>query len=521
MAFSWKRARRAGKLRQIRDVRKDLLRMGRYAPAPINNTAAPARFCPHDWTTLWGAAALGYTKIVKRFLETGATVNLRDEWGRTPLWWAVDERRFEIAERLLAFGANPDLVDEKGSGPLHLAIRRGDGALVELLLRHGATPEGQAIEDRPTPLMWAVRRGDVALCGQLLRAGASTATRDRWGHTAIFYVRPGTANHVLPLLLEVGASPKERAGDHDTVLHRALRVGDERLWKALVPGDDLPDFLTLRGRADDTLLHAACEGGSAKLVAALLDGGSLLNGRNAFGHTPLLVALTAEHLRITTLLTQAGARVGFLEAIAMGDATRAAEQWPRPGTLLDAPIAGQETPLMGTIARGRAELAELLLNGGASPNAGTYTLGTPLDVAVLTDQPELARLLLARGADPKQMRHVKSEELRELLGELPDLLPIAQTRLEHARVDTAALYEAAVMGDDALRFLLLCGADIDTRDENQETALIHAARDGDVPAVQRLLAFGASPEGARAVATTRLGVLALLPLADDYTKGAP
>ncbi len=486
--------------------------MGRYAPAPISNTAAPARFCPHDWTTLWGAAALGYAKIVRHFLETGAAVNQRDEWGRTPLWWAVDEQRFEIAERLLAFGADPDQRDERGLGPLHLAIRRGDHELVELLLQHGAKAEGEAEGDKPTPLMWAVRQGDLQLCDTLLRSGASVTTRDRWGHSAIFYVRSATAGAVLPLLLEAGASPIERAGDGDTALHRALRAGDERLWKALVSGDDFPSFLNLRGRADDTLLHAAAEGGNAGLVARLIDASSPLSPRNVFGHTPLLVALTAENLRISTLLTQSGASVGFLEAIAMGDAERASTLWPRPGTLLDAPVAGQETPLMGAIARGRADLVERLLGVGASPNAGAHTLGTPLDVAVLTDQPELARLLLARGADPKLLRHVTSAELRELLGEIPDALPLQATRLEHARADTMALYEAAVAGDDALRFLLLCGADLDRRDSQGETALLHAARDGDAPAVQRLLTFGADPTGAYTVARTagRIAVLALL-----------
>lgn len=495
--------------------------MGRYAPAPIQNTAAPARFCPHDWTTLWGAAALGYARIVKRFLENHAPLNARDPWGRTALWWAVDERRGEIAERLLAHGADPDCRDERGIGPLHLAIRRGDLALVAMLLSHGALPDGEGESDRPTPLMWAVRQGDADLTERLLRAGASVRARDRWGHTPIFYVQGRSASYTLPLLLEAGAQPTERAGDHDTVLHRALRAGDERLWRALVPADDRSDFLGLRGRADDTLLHAAAEGGNPKLVAGLLDEGSLLNGRNAFGHTPLLIALTAENLRITTLLTQAGATVGFLEAIAMGDAERTAELWPRPGTLLDAPISGQETPLMGAIARGRAELVERLLAVGASPNAGTAVLGTPLDVAVLTDQPGLARLLLARGADPSLLRHVSSEELHTLLGEVPDALPLQQARLEHTRADTVALYEAAVQSDEALRFLLLCGADLDLRDENGASALVLAAKDGDIPAVQRLLTFGADPRGARAAAQTagRVAVLSLLAFED--LQGGP
>lgn len=512
MAFSWRRARRAGKLQRFRDVREDLLRMGRYAPAPITNTAAPARFCPHHWNTLWGAAALGYARIVKHWIESGQPLDGRDEQGRTALWWAVDERQLVIAERLLASGAHPDRTDERGEGPLHRAVRRGSLELTTLLLQHGAQPEGELSNDRPTPLMLAVQRGDDRLCERLLRAGARTTTTDRWGHTALFFVQGPTARTTLPLLLEHGAHVTERAADHDTPLHRALRAGDERLWRELVPQEDLPELLTLRGRYDDTLLHAAAEGGNPSLVALLLDADARLNARNAFGHTPLLLALTAESLRVTTLLTKAGATVGFLEAIAMGDTERALALWPSAGTVLDAPISGQETPLMGAVARGRRELAERLLAVGASPNAGTAALGTPLDVAVLTDQPELARLLLARGALPSLLRHVTSVELRTLLGEEPEPLPLRTERLEQTRLTTEAVYEAAVAGDDALRFLLLCGGELDRCDATGQSAIVHAARDGDLPAVQRLLTFGADPDGALEAARTagRGAVVALL-----------
>lgn len=516
MAFSWRRAHRLHKLTRHRDVREDLLRLGRYAPAPIQNTAPPARFCPHDWTTLWGAAALGFKKIVRHQLEQGTQVNARDAWGRTPLWWAVDECRHEIAELLLAWAANPDTRDEQGLGPLHVATIRGDLELVELLLSHGALPDGETHGDRPTPLMWAVRLGDAEILPVLLQAGARIDTRDRWGHTPLFYVRGRSANATLPLLLSAGASLTERASDGDTPLHRALRSGDLRLWKALAPADDLPTLLRLRGRADDTLLHAAAEGGNALLVERLLVQGAALAERNAFGHTPLLVALTSEHLPVATVLTHHEAPVTFLEAIAMGDAARATALAPPPtGTLLDAPVSGQETPLMGAVARGRADLVELLLGCGASPNAGTRLLGTPLDIAVFSDQPELVRLLLARGADPRLMRHVSQDELRELLGETVEEEPLPATeRLEGQRLRTEAVYEAAVSGDDALRFLVLCGGNLDVRNAHGETALVCAARDGDAPAVQRLLTFGADTAGAREAATGRTAVLALLEAAE-------
>jgi uncharacterized protein len=58
------------------------------------------------------------------------------------------------------------------------------------------------------------------------------------------------------------------------------------------------------------------------------------------------------------------------------------------------------TPLHAAARNGRADLATLLLDGGANPNSHTHRGETPLHLAVAEGASEVVQLLLERGADP-------------------------------------------------------------------------------------------------------------------------
>jgi ankyrin repeat protein len=493
MAFSWRRLRknRSGSPRP-RDLREDLAAAGHYADAPVHDVAVPYTLAPHNWNTLWGAAALGYTRILARMIARGASVNERDPGGRTALYFAVDGNQEHAMERLLAAGADPDLPDDAGKTPLHLALARRSLRLAERLLVAGASPEGSP--DAPeTPLMEAVQRGDLRAVLRLLRAGASLHATDRWGHTPLFFVNGHSAAKLLSPLLDAGADPAWRAHDGDTFRHRALRVGDERLWRALSAPDDEAEVMGIRGRMGDTPLIAAAESGNPNLVKRLLRLGADVSAVNDFGHSALLVALTHEDLPTAAALQSAGAPIGFLEAVALGDYERAVDLPTPPRADLSAPICGQETPLMGAIARGRDDLTRLLLARGARLEVATRPLGTVLDVAVLTGHPALVRLLIERGADPGQVRKVHPREVRAALREAEaEPLPPPDGTLSR-RPTAADIYAAATAPtDEDLRWLRLLGANIDERDEDGNTALALARRDSDDAAARRLLAFGAT-----------------------------
>jgi len=110
----------------------------------------------------------------------------------------------------------------------------------------------------------------------------------------------------------------------------------------------------------------------------------------------------------------------------------------------------------------------VLLDYGASVNdRGRYTL-TALHYAVRGGKLPLIKLLLERGADANAL---------DGFGLTP-LLQLSKTR---SKADPVPVME----------LLAASGADVDARDENQGTLLMHFARRGNTEAVQRLLAHGA------------------------------
>jgi cytohesin len=71
----------------------------------------------------------------------------------------------------------------------------------------------------------------------------------------------------------------------------------------------------------------------------------------------------------------------------------------RQPDLINAPEAGDHTPLHVAIARGKREAVEHLLQDGANLEARDVCRWTPLHMAVDNNRKEIVEFLLARGAD--------------------------------------------------------------------------------------------------------------------------
>ena len=103
-------------------------------------------------TALHLAAAEGHVEVLDEILGAGATVEVRDALGRSPLWLAARELHGVCAELLLRHDANPNVADRQGRSALHAALLPEEGAeaaegvarrlaVVDALLKGGGGPQ--------------------------------------------------------------------------------------------------------------------------------------------------------------------------------------------------------------------------------------------------------------------------------------------------------------------------------------------------------------------------------------------
>ena len=104
-------------------------------------------------------------------------------------------------------------------------------------------------------------------------------------------------------------------------------MGFKGFWYVLVEGLATFDYLFLSSVADTAILpitifetcctgdlsHAAAEG-NLELVQQLLESGADVNGRDAWGHTPLMSACWAGHKEIVRELLKRGAEVNAIKS---------------------------------------------------------------------------------------------------------------------------------------------------------------------------------------------------------------
>jgi len=138
---------------------------------------------------------------------TVADINDPQPDGTRPLHWAIYKVDYELLSALIARKATLNVRNDFGITPIAQAAELGDARMVELLLDAGAEPEG-ANPDGQTALMLAIKTGETTVVDLLLKAGANVNIIEKfhkqtplmWAATA-----PRNAGAMVKLLLARGA----------------------------------------------------------------------------------------------------------------------------------------------------------------------------------------------------------------------------------------------------------------------------------------------------------------------------
>ena len=131
-------------------------------------------------------------------------LNLTNYVAQTPLHLAVIVRDVHIVRLLLAAGASSDVRDSNGNTPLHAACRDGHHEIVETLLssdtfsRKVNAPELETRNyDGQTCLHLAARSSYIYIIHHLLHNGADINSRDRKSGRSILHYAAETGNRTL------------------------------------------------------------------------------------------------------------------------------------------------------------------------------------------------------------------------------------------------------------------------------------------------------------------------------------
>jgi ankyrin repeat protein len=242
----------------------------------------------------------------------------------------------------------------------------------------------------------AIRKGDTAEATRMLRADESLIHAcDRHGGTPLHVAAEAGNQEMVAWLLNKRANPRKTDLSRLTPLDRAALAADPRNHAA----EQFPAIAKpLLERGAPVTIHAAVALADAPRIRQLLtaDPGVL---RQIPWRSGGLVALAVNHghIEIVRLLLDLGADV---------DERTVVEE-------LEEAIPSWGMPLWYAAMAGRHDIAELLLNRGADPNANVYASGWPLRNAWQNRDDAMIRLLLDRGARPQPYMIGESNDAAE------------------------------------------------------------------------------------------------------------
>ncbi|KAL2082558.1 hypothetical protein ACEWY4_022376 [Coilia grayii] len=175
------------------------------------------------------AAELGHDVMVSLLVKSKANLNLLDEEGKGVLFFCIypTKRHMRCLQTVLQALPNVNNVSGAGQHVLQLACAQADSCLPMcfVLLEKGAHPDAADETTGRTALMEAARVGALDLAREILRKGANPNTLDKQQFHAAHFAAEGGFFEIIRVLCAYGADVGTMNVAGDTPLHFAGRGG--------------------------------------------------------------------------------------------------------------------------------------------------------------------------------------------------------------------------------------------------------------------------------------------------------
>ena len=270
-------------------------------------------------------------------------------------------------------------------------------------------------------------------------------------------------------------------------------------WKRAIPLG-LAVFVVAAAGERPSVIDAA-KHGDRDALRALVQKKADVNAPEGDGTTALHWASYRDDLESADLLLRAGAKVDAANDLGAtplwtasqnGSAAMVAKLLAAGANPNAALLAG-ETPVMVAARTGNPDVVERLLAKGANPNARGARGQTPLMWAVAQKHPDVVKVLLAHGADAR----ARSDVWSEMMAVPPHGLPEYNRMIPHGG-DTALMFAARAGDLESVKLLVAAGADVNDADAWGVSATTLAAHAGYTPLVEFLLELGADANASKA-----------------------
>ncbi|KAF4022350.1 hypothetical protein G4228_014145 [Cervus hanglu yarkandensis] len=237
------------------------------------------------------AAEEGQVELMEMIVNESSceVLNVMDDYGNTPLHWAAGKNQVESVKFLLSKGANPNLRNCSMMAPLHVAVQGAYNDVMKVLIEHSSTDVNLEGENGNTALIITCFTDNSEAMQLLLNKGAKPCKSNKWGCFPIHQAAFSGAKKCMEII---------------------LKFGEEHGYSRL-------SHINFVNSGKASPLHMAVQSGDLDMIKMCLDNGAqldLLEGADiditdSEGRSPLLLATASASWNTVNLLLSKGARV--------------------------------------------------------------------------------------------------------------------------------------------------------------------------------------------------------------------
>ena len=161
-------------------------------------------------------------EAIDTLLQSGANINIKDEYGETPLVKALFSQNLSVAKFLIEKSADFNVTNMAGHTPMMICVRNGYIDVAELLIQKGDDINRVSPENEESLLATAVWTNQEEMAKWLLEKGIDVNKSDVLGWTPLMISACLGLTNITKILLSCGADKDKRQQRNWTALDLAM-----------------------------------------------------------------------------------------------------------------------------------------------------------------------------------------------------------------------------------------------------------------------------------------------------------